>query len=120
MLLSFALIRNTIHLAIYSQRFLIKTMQLVGARRGFIARPFRGGCMWRGFFGALVANVLLLAGAFLLQERYGQALEFDFLREEILLVTVLFVVICGIALSFFSAWFSIRRYLNRDLNDLYT
>ncbi|MDR0766472.1 MAG: permease-like cell division protein FtsX [Odoribacteraceae bacterium] len=120
MLISFTLIRNTIHLAVYSQRFLIKTMQLVGARPGFIARPFLSGCAWRGFFGALVANVLLLSGAFFLQENYGQVLEYDFLQARTLLVTVSFVVICGILLSLLSAWFSVRRYLNRDFNDLYT
>ncbi|MDR2131372.1 MAG: permease-like cell division protein FtsX [Odoribacteraceae bacterium] len=120
MLISFTLIRNTIHLAVYSQRFLIKTMQLVGAKTGFIARPFLSGCMWRGFFGALVANVLLLAGVFFLQENYGHTLDFDFLQQETLLIMVLFVVICGILLSLFSAWFSVRRYLNKDLNDLYT
>ena len=48
MLISFTLIGNTIHLAVYSQRFLIKTMQLVGARRGFVARPFLSDCAWRG------------------------------------------------------------------------
>ncbi|MDR1415077.1 MAG: permease-like cell division protein FtsX [Odoribacteraceae bacterium] len=119
MLISFTLIRNTIHLSVYSRRFLIKTMQLVGARRGFIARPFVSGSVWRGFIGALLANVLLLGGIFFLQEKYGGVLEFDFLQEEPIVVMVAFVVVCGILLSFLSAWFSVRRYLNRDLNDLY-
>jgi cell division transport system permease protein len=120
MLISFTLIRNTIHLSIYSRRFLIKTMQLVGARPGFIARPFLGGCAWTGFFGALIANVLLLAGIFFLQEHHGQALDFDFARQETLLVMVVFVTACGLLLSLLSAWFSVRRYLNRNLDDLYT
>jgi cell division transport system permease protein len=119
-LISFTLIRNTIHLAVYSRRLLIKTMQLVGARPGFIVRPFLGGSVWRGFLGALVANVLLLAGIFFLQENYGRALDFDILQQETILIMVVSVVICGILLSLFSAWFSVRRYLNRDLNDLYT
>jgi cell division transport system permease protein len=119
MLISFTLIRNTIHLSVYSRRFLIKTMQLVGARPGFIARPFLSGSVWRGFIGALLANVLLLAGVFFLQENYGRVLEFNFLQEETLLVMVLSVVACGIVLSLFSAWLSVRRYLNKDLNDLY-
>ncbi|MDR0545261.1 MAG: ABC transporter permease [Odoribacteraceae bacterium] len=120
MLISFTLIGNTIHLAVYSQRFLIKTMQLVGARRGFVARPFLSDCAWRGLFGALVANVLLLSGVFFLQDNYGGALEYDFLQEETLVIMVLFVVVCGILLSVASAWLCVRRYLNRDLNDLYT
>lgn len=119
MLISFTLIRNTIHLSVYARRFLIKTMQLVGARPGFIARPFLSGSVWRGFIGALLANVLLLAGIFFLQEHYGRVLEFDFLQEETILVMVASVVACGIMLSLFSAWLSVRRYLNKDLNDLY-
>jgi cell division transport system permease protein len=120
MLISFTLIRNTIYLSVYSRRFLIKTMQLVGARPGFIARPFLSGCAWRGFFGALVANVLLLSGAFFLQENYGRVLEYDFLERETLFIMVIFVMACGILLSLLSAWFPVRRYLNSDLNDLYT
>lgn len=60
MLISFTLIRNTIHLAVYSQRFLIKTMQLVGAKSFFICKPFVYDSMWRGFFGAMIANLVLL------------------------------------------------------------
>jgi cell division transport system permease protein len=119
MLISFTLIRNMIHLTVYARRFLIKTMQLVGARRGFIARPFLGGSAWRGLTAALLANVVLLSGAFLLQDRYGALLEYDFLQEEALGVMVGVVVVCGIGLSLLSAWVSVRRYLNRDLNDLY-
>jgi cell division transport system permease protein len=119
MLISFTLIRNTIHLTVYARRFLIKTMQLVGARRGFIARPFLGGSAWRGFTAALLANVVLLTGAILLEDRYGKVLEYNFVQEEAIVATVVVVLVSGILLSMLSAWISVRRYLNRDLNDLY-
>ena len=108
-LISFTLIRNMIHLAVYSQRLLIKTMQLVGATPFFICKPFVYGSMWRGFFGALIANLVLLGAIFFVQENVGNVI--NIMRQD--------VILSGVVLSFFSAWFSVRRYLRRDLNDLY-
>lgn len=116
-LISFTLIRNMIHLAVYSQRLLIKTMQLVGATPFFICKPFVYGCMWCGFFGALLANLVLLAAIFFAQENVGSVI--NIMRRDVIVLMVVFVMLSGVLLSFFSAWFSVRRYLRRDLNDLY-
>ena len=116
-LISFTLIRNMIHLAVYSQRLLIKTMQLVGATPFFICKPFVYGRMWRGFFGALIANLVLLGAIFFVQENVGNVI--NIMRQDVILFMVAFVILSGVVLSFFSAWFSVRRYLRRDLNDLY-
>lgn len=116
-LISFTLIRNMIHLAVYSQRLLIKTMQLVGATPFFICQPFVYGSMWRGFFGALIANLVLLGAIFFVQENVGNVI--NIMRQDVILFMVAFVILSGVVLSFFSAWFSVRRYLRRDLNDLY-
>ena len=116
-LISFTLIRNMIHLAVYSQRLLIKTMQLVGATPFFICKPFVYGSMWRGFFGALIANLVLLGAIFFVQENVGNVI--NIMRQGVMLLMVGFVIFSGVVLSFFSAWFSVRRYLRRDLNDLY-
>ena len=116
-LISFTLIRNMIHLAVYSQRLLIKTMQLVGATPFFICKPFVYGSMWRGFFGALIANLVLLGAIFFVQENVGNVI--NIMRPDVILLMVGFVILSGVVLSFFSAWFSVRRYLRRDLNDLY-
>ena len=116
-LISFTLIRNMIHLAVYSQRLLIKTMQLVGATPFFICKPFVYGSMWRGFFGALIANLVLLGAIFFVQENVGNVI--NIMRQDVILFMVAFVILPGVVLSFFSAWFSVRRYLRRDLNDLY-
>ena len=116
-LISFTLIRNMIHLAVYSQRLLIKTMQLVGATPFFICKPFVYGSMWRGFFGALIANLVLLGAIFFVQENVGNVI--NIMRQDVILFRVAFVILSGVVLSFFSAWFSVRRYLRRDLNDLY-
>ena len=117
MLISFTLIRNTIHLAVYSQRFLIKTMQLVGAKTSFICRPFVQNSVWLGFFGSLFANVILLTAVYFLQREAGDVL--DLMNRNLLIVMVVFVTVCGILLSWLSAWLSVVRYLNKDINDLY-
>ncbi|WP_099291126.1 ABC transporter permease [Butyricimonas sp. Marseille-P3923] len=116
-LISFTLIRNTIHLAVYSQRLLIKTMQLVGATPFFICKPFVYGSMWRGFFGALIANLILLGAIFVVQEKVSKVI--NIMHMDVIVVMVGFVLLSGVLLSFFSAWFSVRRYLNKDLNTLY-
>ena len=116
-LISFTLIRNTIHLAVYSQRLLIKTMQLVGATPFFICKPFVYGSMWRGFFGALIANLILLGAIFVVQEKVSKVI--NIMHMDVIVVMVGFVMLSGVVLSFFSAWFSVRRYLNKDLNTLY-
>lgn len=119
MLISFTLIRNTIHLAVYSQRLLIKTMQLVGATPFFISRPFLNGSMWRGFYGGLIANVLLIVLVFFIQNKYADAIDVVILQRDTVIAMVIFVLLCGMVLSLLSAWFSVYRYLNKDLNDLY-
>ena len=117
LLISFTLIRNTIHLAVYSQRFLIKTMQLVGAKPAFIRKPFIQNGLWFGFFGSMFANILLLTAIYFLQrETIGVV---DLMNEKLLIVMVVFVTFCGMLLSFVSSWMSVTRYLSKDLNDLY-
>lgn len=117
MLISFTLIRNTIHLAVYSKRFLIKTMQLVGAKSFFICKPFIQNGLWFGFFGSMFANLLLLTAIFFLQEEVGEVM--NLMDREIIIVMVLFVTVCGVLLSWLSAWLSVASYLSKDVNDLY-
>lgn len=117
LLISFTLIRNTIHLSVYSQRFLIKTMQLVGAKPSFICKPFIQNSVWFGFFGSMIANVILLAAIFFLQREMGDVV--NLINHRLLVAMVVFVMICGILLSVVSSWMSVVRYLNKDMNDLY-
>lgn len=117
LVISFTLIRNTIHLAVYSQRFLIKTMQLVGAKSFFICKPFIQNGLWFGFFGSMFANILLLMAIYFLQKEAAGVV--DLMNKELLVVMVLFVTVCGVLLSFISSWMSVARYLSKDLNDLY-
>lgn len=116
-LISFTLIRNTIHLSVYSQRFLIKTMQLVGAKPFFICRPFIRNSVWFGFFGSMIANMILLLAVYFLQKEVGGVI--NIMDRDLLIVMVAFVFVSGILLSFVSSWMSVLKYLNKDLNDLY-
>lgn len=116
-LISFTLIRNTIHLSVYSQRFLIKTMQLVGAKPFFICRPFIRNWVWFGFFGSMFANLVLLAAVYFLQQEVGGVI--NVMNRDLLVIMVLFVFVSGILLSFLSSWMSVVKYLNKDLSDLY-
>lgn len=116
-LISFTLIRNTIHLSVYSQRFLIKTMQLVGAKPFFICRPFIRNSVWFGFFGSMIANMILLLAVYFLQKEVGGVI--NIMNRDLLIVMVAFVFVSGILLSFMSSWMSVLKYLNKDLNDLY-
>ncbi|MBC6990424.1 MULTISPECIES: cell division protein FtsX [Hymenobacter] len=111
------LINNTIKLALFSQRFLIRSMQLVGATSLFIQRPFLRRATWQGFVSGALAALLLLA---LLQYAYLQVDELRLLRDDRLiggLMLVMIVLGCGI--GFLSSYRAVRKYLGMSLDDLY-
>jgi cell division transport system permease protein len=115
--LSVALINNTIRLAIYSQRFLIKSMQLVGATKGFIRKPFILYGIWHGLLGGLIAIVLLVGTLYL---AYQQVPDLVFLQTytEFGLVFV-GVVGLGIFISAFSTFLAVNKFLRLKIYDLY-
>ncbi|MDR0982791.1 MAG: permease-like cell division protein FtsX [Culturomica sp.] len=116
-LISFTLIRNTIHLAVYARRFLIKTMQLVGAKSFFICKPFIRDSVWFGFFGSMFANIILLFGIYFLQKEIGDVIYI--MNREIIVTMMIVIILSGIILSWLSAWLSVARYLRTDVNNLY-
>ncbi|MGL5681552.1 MAG: cell division protein FtsX [Marinifilaceae bacterium] len=116
-IISFTLIRNTIHLTVYSRRFLIKTMQLVGARAYFICKPFLADGFWYGLLAALLANTMLMGLLIVLQREFDGMI--NLLNQEILIAVVAFVVVFGIFLSTCCAWLSAYAYIRKDVNDLY-
>ena len=72
-----ALINNTIRLSLYSRRLLIKSMKLVGATRGFIRKPFVIGGIMQGFYGALIANILLVILLYFSRQEIPDLVEID-------------------------------------------
>jgi cell division transport system permease protein len=115
--ISFALINNTIRLMIYSKRFLIHTMQLVGAKKGFIRRPFITSNIFSGIVAALIANGLLywlIYYAIKNMPDMGEIIDPNFLP-------VLFgsVLVLGILISWIATCFAVNRYLRADVDELY-
>jgi len=115
--LSVALINNTIRLAIYSQRFLIKSMQLVGATKGFIRKPFLLYGIWHGLLGGLIAIIILIAT---LSLAYKEVPDLVILQNYTEFAIVFLVVIgTGVFISGFSTFLAVNKFLRLKLYDLY-
>ena len=110
------LIDNTIRLALYSQRFLIRSMQLVGATAGYIQRPFLRRATWQGLAAGILAALLLLS---LLQYAYLEIKELRLLRDDLLLGSLLLGVVgLGVVIGFFSSARAVHKYLRMSLDEL--
>ena len=116
-LISFALINNTIRLAVYSKRFLIHTMKLVGASWGFIRRPFLVRNMWVGVLAALMADALLMGMAYMLVKYEPQLVEI--ITPATLLVVMGSVFVFGVVITCMCAYISINKYLRMKASTLY-
>ena len=116
-LISFALINNTIRLAIYSKRFLIHTMKLVGASWGFIRRPFLVRNVWIGVLAGVMADTILLGMAYMLVKYEPQLIEI--ITPNTLLIVMASVFIFGLAITFLCAYISINKYLRMKASALY-
>jgi cell division transport system permease protein len=117
LIVAIALINNTIRLSIYSQRFLIRTMYLVGATRSFISRPFIFKGLRQGVIAGVIAGVLL-AGFLMLSTRFIPDL-LQYQDENVLLLLLIGIIMIGIIISAFSAFFAVARYLRLKTSDLY-
>ena len=117
LIIAIALINNTIRLAIYSQRFLIKSMQLVGATRGFIRKPFIIYGALHGFIAGLIAIILLVLTLYFAQQ---QIPELEILTNYIEFGIVFIAVIgVGIFISCLSTFFAVTKYSKLKIYDLY-
>jgi len=117
LLISFTLINNTIRLLIYSKRFLIYTMRLVGATPGFIRKPFIRYNISSGFFAGIL-TIFMLSGTlyYLQQELLG--LE-QIIRWEGILIVFLIVLALGIIISVGAAYLAVNRYLQMERGKMY-
>ena len=116
-LISFALINNTIRLAIYSKRFLIHTMKLVGASWSFIRRPFLVRNVWIGVLAGFMADAVLLGMAYMLVKYEPQLIEI--ITPNTLLIVMSSVFVFGLAITFLCAYISINKYLRMKASALY-
>ena len=116
-LISFALINNTIKLTIYSQRFLLHTMKLVGASWGFIRHPFLLRNMGIGVISGILANGLIVGGIYLLL-RYEPQMAPLFTLPTMVIVGAC-VMVFGLLITLLCAYVSINRFLKMKAGDLY-
>jgi cell division transport system permease protein len=117
LVVSIALINNTIRLAIYSQRFLIKSMQLVGATKGFIRKPFILYGIWHGLLGGLIAIILLIGMLYLATIQIPDLVILQSYAE----FGIVFLVVIGIGIfiSAFSTYLAVSKFLRLKIYDLY-
>ena len=114
---SVLLINASIRLSIYSKRFIIKTMQLVGATRSFIRRPFIRTNVRLGILSAFLAILLFYGALLAIVKSYT---EFSILLDNtILCIVFIGILAMGILISWLSTYFATQRFLNLNTNDLY-
>ncbi|TCC82120.1 FtsX-like permease family protein [Pedobacter hiemivivus] len=117
LIISVALINNTIRLAIYSQRFLIKSMQLVGATRNFIRKPFILIAALHGLIAAFIAILILLGILFYAQKEIPEMIILrNYTEFGIVLASLIGV---GVFITAISTSFAVSKYLNLKIYDLY-
>ncbi len=118
LIISFVLINNTVHLAIYARRFTIHTMQLVGATNGFIRRPFVNNNMLSGLIAGLLATLVLVL-AMISAPGAGFSNITDYISWELLGVVGAGLVCGGVLLCGIAAWVATSRYLHQDYDELF-
>ena len=117
LIIAITLIRNTIRLSIYSKRFLVRSMQLVGATPAYIRRPFIRSGIAQGFFGALIAIAFL---ALLLYGLYQRLPELTLVQDYTIIICIFGgIIVLGILLGGLSTRSALRKYLNADVDKLY-
>ena len=116
-LIVITIINNTIRLSIYSKRFLIRTMQLIGATRSFIRKPFIVQSAFHGLISALVAMCLLMALLYLVEKEFF--LLFTFKSVNLLVFLGIALIISGILINTISTFFSVNKYLSVSEDELY-
>lgn len=116
MIVALALINNTIKLTVYSKRFIIRTMQLVGATPGFIQGPFVFSAIMQGFISGILAVVMLIGFLQALQNQLPDLARVENQQFQLLLFGGIIVI--GVFFSLVSTWFAVRKYLRKNLDQL--
>lgn len=115
--ISFVLINNTVRINVFNKRFTIHTMQLVGATRSYICKPFLNGAVWQGLISSIIA-VCALSGIFLVVKKSFPALLSIF-SPWILAIVVFVIMFCGVAICVLSTWRVVYRLIDSSKDELY-
>jgi len=117
LIIAIALINNTIRLSVFSKRFIIRSMQLVGATRGFIMRPFIWQGIVNGVWAAILALVLIMGVLYFVKTELPELMNIQDIKTLVELFSL--VVLLGIFISVISTIFAVNKYIKSDLNKLY-
>jgi len=117
LIIAIALINNTIRLSVYSKRFIIRSMQLVGATRGFISKPFIMKGILQGIISAIIAIGLLIGIIYISQREIPDLVN---LQEPDLFLSLFgIVILLGIFITWLSNYFAVRKYIKIKSDNLY-
>ena len=116
-IVALTLIHNTIRINLYSDRFIIRNMELVGASWGFISRPYIRKGVWNGFISGILA-VVLIAGTWYFIEKYMPELNL-LLESPLFWGSAALLVLLGVLISWISTFYVVNKYLKMRLDDLY-
>ncbi len=115
--ISVLLINSSMRLSIYANRFIIKTMQMVGATKSFIRKPFINRSIILGLIGSVLAIIALIGLLFYININYPTV---EIFKDTVLTIAVLFVVLLlGVLITWISTYFATQRFLNLRTDDLY-
>jgi len=115
--IAFILINNTIRLSVYSKRFIIRTMRLVGATNNFIQKPFISKGIYQGIYSSIIAIFMLIGAIQLVQTDTANMLNIDDLK----IIGIFFFLIftSGLFISLFSTYFAVRKFIKLNEHELY-
>lgn len=116
-LIAITIINNTVRLSVYSKRFIIRTMQLVGATRSFVRKPFLLRSVFHGLLAALLSLLLLVGLLYLIEREFFTLFTFE--NINLLLLLMGCIVVTGVLINFISTWFAVNRYLSIPEDKLY-
>ena len=117
LLISFTLIRNTIRLSVYSKRFLINTMKLVGATGGFIRKPFVINNIFTGIIAGIIADLIILGVITYFSREYAEIQPIISSMDLIIIFTI--VILLGVIISTLATAFAVNRYVKMKSDQLY-
>jgi len=115
--IALVLINNTIRLSVYSRRFLINTMKLVGASWGFIRKPFLLKSILHGLYASLVAIILLSGLIYLVKKEFGELI--DIVDPQFIVFIFGVVTVLGVLINLISTYFAVNKFLRLKADDLY-
>ena len=116
-IISLSLINNTVRLSVYSQRFVLYTKKLVGAKWSFIRWPFLVNGFWIGFISALIADAAIFGGIYWASQYDNGVLQY--ITQENLIITAVSVLVIGLVLTIVCTYFSVTRCLKMHESELY-